>query len=192
MSNFPAISWREQVTFNEMVMSALYYTKTLKWIFIALALWNNSQWVDMSLHSDTLFSFRANPSLLFRSHETCQKCFSMCPQEVLLLFRAIRIPTWLPQSLICQDIFYYFSKTTSCLPWPVKTSVYQSQVQFSWIFKHFKTPRGTISCDISLLTWYSVVIKKSKMWTVCDIQTDTGHLFEQKKLKWAKNLQVRS
>ena len=30
-----------------------------------LAHWNNSPWVDMSLHSDTLFWFRANQSLLF-------------------------------------------------------------------------------------------------------------------------------
>jgi hypothetical protein len=31
-----------------------------------LAMWvNNSHWVDMSLHSDTLFWFQANQSLLF-------------------------------------------------------------------------------------------------------------------------------
>jgi hypothetical protein len=50
-----AISWREQITFRffdeMMMMSALYYTNTLRWIFIVLAHWNNSLRVDMSLHS---------------------------------------------------------------------------------------------------------------------------------------------
>ena len=46
---------------NEMIMrSALLQTNTLSWIFIVLAHWNKSPWVDMSLHSDTLFRFRAN------------------------------------------------------------------------------------------------------------------------------------
>ena len=34
------------------------------WIFTVLAHSNNSPWADMSLHSDTLSWFRANPSLL--------------------------------------------------------------------------------------------------------------------------------
>jgi hypothetical protein len=37
----------------------------LSWIFIVLAHWNNSPRIAMSLHSDTLFWFRANQSLLF-------------------------------------------------------------------------------------------------------------------------------
>jgi len=41
-----------------MLMSALY------WMFILLAHWNNSPWVDMSLHSDILFWFQAIQSLL--------------------------------------------------------------------------------------------------------------------------------
>jgi hypothetical protein len=44
-------------------------TTDAKWWYkltLPLARWaNNSQWVDMSLHSDTLFWFRANQSLLF-------------------------------------------------------------------------------------------------------------------------------
>ena len=39
-------------------------TNTLSWIFIVLALWNNSPRVDMLLHTDTLFWFRADQSLL--------------------------------------------------------------------------------------------------------------------------------
>jgi hypothetical protein len=52
-----------KLIFNEMMMmSTLYKTNTLSWICIVLAHWNNSLWVDMSLHSDTLFWFRANQS----------------------------------------------------------------------------------------------------------------------------------
>ena len=36
-----------------------------------LAHWNNSLWVDMSLHSDTLIWFRANQSLLFLLTAAC-------------------------------------------------------------------------------------------------------------------------
>ena len=37
----------------------------LSWIFIVLAHWNNSLWIDVSLHLDTLFWFRANQSYSF-------------------------------------------------------------------------------------------------------------------------------
>jgi hypothetical protein len=40
-------------------------TSKMSWIYIVLSHWNNSPRVDMSLHSDTLFWFRANQSLLF-------------------------------------------------------------------------------------------------------------------------------
>ena len=51
---------------NKMMMrSALFWTKTLSWIFIVIAQWNNCPRIEMSLHSDTLFWFRANQSLLF-------------------------------------------------------------------------------------------------------------------------------
>jgi len=54
---FSAISWREQVTFNEIMMrSALFNTNTLSWIFIMLAHWNNSPRIDMSPHSDALYT----------------------------------------------------------------------------------------------------------------------------------------
>ena len=51
--------------------SALYLTNTLCWIFIVLAHWINSLWIDMSLHSDTLSWFRANQSLLFLLNDAC-------------------------------------------------------------------------------------------------------------------------
>jgi hypothetical protein len=54
-----------KLIFSEMMMmSALFYTNMLSWIFIVLAYWYNSLRVDMLLYSDTLFWFRANPSLL--------------------------------------------------------------------------------------------------------------------------------
>ena len=44
---------KNNLHFDEMLMmSALYYTNRLHWIFIVLAPWN-IQLVDMSLHSDT-------------------------------------------------------------------------------------------------------------------------------------------
>ena len=43
----------------------------LSLIFIVLAHWNNSLPVDMSLHSNTLFWFRANQSLLFLLNAAC-------------------------------------------------------------------------------------------------------------------------
>ena len=64
---FSAIWWREQVNFqwdDDDVRFALDQ-HTEKFFFIVLAHWNNSPWVDISLHSDTLFWFRANQSLLF-------------------------------------------------------------------------------------------------------------------------------
>jgi hypothetical protein len=52
--------------FDEIMMSALYYkyTNTPSWILIVLVHTNNNPRVDMSLHSDTLFWFRDNQSLL--------------------------------------------------------------------------------------------------------------------------------
>ena len=50
--------------FNEVMMrSVLHLINTRKWIFIVLAHWHNSPWIDMMPHSDTLFWFRDNKSL---------------------------------------------------------------------------------------------------------------------------------
>ena len=57
---------------NEMIMrSTLYEINRLSWMFIVLAHWNKSLQVDMSLHSDTLFWFRDNQSLLFPLNAAC-------------------------------------------------------------------------------------------------------------------------
>ena len=58
--------------FNEMMMrSALLKMNTLSSIFIVLAHWNNSSRIDMSLHSDTLFWFRAYQSLPLLLNAAC-------------------------------------------------------------------------------------------------------------------------
>ena len=47
-------------------------TRPTRWVgSLVLAHWNNSPRVDMSLHSDTLFWFRANQSLLFLLNAAC-------------------------------------------------------------------------------------------------------------------------
>ena len=65
ISNFKAISWWVQIIFNEMVMSILYWTNMLNWVFIVLAHWNNRPLVDMSFYSDTLSWFCANIKAAF-------------------------------------------------------------------------------------------------------------------------------
>ena len=71
-SNLSAISWRKQVYHqrdDDEVRCVLDQHAELD--FIVLAHWNNSLWVDMTLHSDTLFRFRANQPLLFLLHAAC-------------------------------------------------------------------------------------------------------------------------
>ena len=46
-------------------------TRWVNWIFIVLVHWNNSPRLDMSLHLDTLFCFRANQFLLFLLNAAC-------------------------------------------------------------------------------------------------------------------------
>jgi hypothetical protein len=62
---FSAILWQEQVTFQWLWSLLVLDQHTSSWNFIVLTYWNNSPQVDMSLHLDTLFWFRANQSLLF-------------------------------------------------------------------------------------------------------------------------------
>ena len=71
-SNLSAISWRKQVYHqwdDDEVRCVLDQHAELD--FIVLAHRNNSLWVDMTLHSDTLFWFRANQPLLFLLHAAC-------------------------------------------------------------------------------------------------------------------------
>lgn len=59
------ISWREPVTFCQMMMlPALYQTSTLNWICIVPANWNKSPRVDKPLYSGSLFCFADNQCVL--------------------------------------------------------------------------------------------------------------------------------
>jgi hypothetical protein len=72
MSNFSITSWREQITFNEIIMrSALYKTNTLSWIFIVLTHWKINPRVEVLPNSDTLSWFLAKNSLLFLLNAVC-------------------------------------------------------------------------------------------------------------------------
>ena len=63
---FPPYHGKNKLIFNEMMIRS-----TFSWIFIVIAHWNNSSWIDMSPHSDTLSWFRANTSLLFLLNVAC-------------------------------------------------------------------------------------------------------------------------
>ena len=72
MSNFMTYHGKNKLDFDEMMMmSNLYFTNTLSWIFIVLVPWNNSPRIDMSLHSDTRFWFGVNLSLLLLLSAAC-------------------------------------------------------------------------------------------------------------------------
>ena len=72
----------DEMMMTMMTMSALYKTTIQGRIFIVFVHWNNSPWVDMSLHSNTLFWFRVNQSLLLVLSALClaEK------QHILILF----------------------------------------------------------------------------------------------------------
>ena len=67
---------KNKLNFDEMIMSALYWTNTLSYIFIVVTLWSNGMRVDISLHSNTLLWFQAiqvfvfTPYLCVLSRET--------------------------------------------------------------------------------------------------------------------------
>jgi hypothetical protein len=72
------------------MMSTLYYTNMLSWVFIVLASRNNSPWVDLSLPSDTLSWFRADQSwLLLRD----AACLAEKQRPVTTLWHTILIPS---------------------------------------------------------------------------------------------------
>jgi hypothetical protein len=68
---FSGISWREHVTFIDMMMPTLYSANTIGWIFIVLIHWHYSPRTDMSLNFVTLFWVRADYSLLFLLNVAC-------------------------------------------------------------------------------------------------------------------------
>jgi len=85
MSNFTTIPWQEY---------------KLSWIFIVPAHWNNSPWLDMSLHLDTLSWFWANLSLLLLLNTAC-----LVEKQQILWMSFI---SWMPIFMIFEKgtIFY--------------------------------------------------------------------------------------
>ena len=79
----------------------LYTRPIWCWIFILLSQWNKSLQVNMSLHSDTLFRFLANQSLLLLHNNTT--CLS--EQIPILKFFGMTQPHNLPYSRkACQPL----------------------------------------------------------------------------------------
>ena len=58
------------------------YGTSLSWIFIVLAHWNNSPWVDMLLYSNTLSKFKSSQFLLFLHNA---ECFIVEKQQISML-----------------------------------------------------------------------------------------------------------
>ena len=71
-----------------MMISALCSTNRLNWILIVLIHWHNSPRIDMSLHSDKLFWFRANQSLLLLLNAACLEENQQIPILQLLVWPA--------------------------------------------------------------------------------------------------------
>jgi len=55
---------KNKLLLNEMMMmmSTLYKTDIVSWIFVVLGHWNNSPGIDMSLETDTFSWFQVNQS----------------------------------------------------------------------------------------------------------------------------------
>ena len=73
---------------NSAIFQLNHVENTLSWILIVLADWNNSSWIDMLPHSDTLSRFQANQSLLFLLNAVCLAEIQNIP--ILLFLRNCR------------------------------------------------------------------------------------------------------
>ena len=104
---FSAISWQEQVIY-QWDDDEVRFVLDRSWIFIVLAHWNNSLQVDMSLHSDTLFWFLANQSLLF----LLNAAFLAEKQQTSILYSFV----WQDRSSYPQSIALEASTLTITLP----------------------------------------------------------------------------
>ena len=56
---------------NKVLLTQGYGLLCTSWIFVVLTHWNNNSWVDMSLHSDTLFWLRVIQPLLLLLNAAC-------------------------------------------------------------------------------------------------------------------------
>ena len=106
---FPPYHGKNKLIFNKMMMRS-----TLRWIFIVIAHWNNSSWIDMSPHSDTLSWFWVKQSLLFLHNAACLAekqqipilCFLVWPdRDSILRSTALEVSTLTitPRIVMCKQ-----------------------------------------------------------------------------------------
>ena len=119
MSDISVVSWREQATIDDVRFILLYLANTLSWIFIVQSHWNNSPWVDMSLHFYTLSLLRANQYLRFLLNVACiaenSKQQILIVQSLFVLIRLGRGPSIYPPkactvtitTLVCFNKYAY-------------------------------------------------------------------------------------
>jgi hypothetical protein len=88
-ATFQLYHGENKLIFNEMRRSTLYYTNMLSWTFIVLAHWNNSPWINMLPHSNTLSSFWANQSLLYLLNAAC-----LAEKQQILILKSLILPDW--------------------------------------------------------------------------------------------------
>jgi hypothetical protein len=98
MFNFSVLSWQEQGPFWWVNDDVRFSTRPthLGWIFIVLVHWNNSQWLAMSLHSNTLFwlSYRVREYLKFSiRHRTDRMQVSASPTKKLVVLQFVKLLT---------------------------------------------------------------------------------------------------
>ena len=130
MSNFSATVYHGEYKLHSMrwwylLSGTLYQTNKLSWIFIVLAHWNNSLWVEVSLLSDTLFWFRANQSLLFLLAEKQQLLNTLNPRSSFLIWTPT--PCYnLKESLkqLMNQCFYPKSDTCKCNYWALSRETF--------------------------------------------------------------------
>jgi hypothetical protein len=167
-----------KLIFDEMMMrSAFYLTNTLRWIFIAPACCNTSPQVDMSLHSGTLFWFRANQSLLFLLIVACLFFF---------IFYTVNVDLFHISSIWVQlksHLWRWSEVEQPEVTWPEVTSVTWPEMTGSCVTGrgpvrnrklHNIRLSGTFSPEVTSVTWLEVTgrdpVRNSRKWSCAHAQ----------------------
>ena len=119
MSDISVVSWREQATIDDVRFILLYLANTLSWICIVQSHWNNSPWVDMSLHFYILSFLRTSQYLRFLLNVAYiaenSKQQTLIVQSLFVLIRLGRGPSIYPPeaytltitTLVCFNKYAY-------------------------------------------------------------------------------------
>ena len=176
-----------KLIFDEMMMrSAFYLTNTLSWIFIVPAWCNTSPQVDMSLHSGTLFWFRANQSLLFLLNVACL---------IFFIFYTVNVDLFHISSIWVQlksHLWRWSEVEQPEVTWPEVTSVTWPEMTGSCVTgrgpvrnrKNVMRMRNrtlhsirlseTFSAEVTSVTWLEVTgtgpVRKSREWSCAHTQ----------------------